>query len=429
MALKGIRVVEMAGLAPSPMCGMILADLGASVVRVDRATTSMNLDVCARGKRSLAVDLKTPQGREVVRKLCARSDVLIDPFRPGVMEKLGLGPRDLETSNQGLVYARLTGFGQTGPRSHTAGHDINYLAASGVLSCLGREGEGPPRPPVNLLADFAGGSFVCALGIVASLYERSQGQGRGQVVDCSMVEGAAYVGSWLFRSKGRMYPPLWSGGPRGTSLLDGGSHRYDTYETKDGGYVAVGALEPQFYQVLLDKLGLSHLDDDDDAASEGSTPYSAPGPKGEDRKREAIGRAFLTRTRSEWAEVFEGTDACVTPVLELQEAHLCAHNSSRNSFVGCRGPEEREYFSPVSPLGSNLHGLEGCLRFGYQGFEPFFFPFFQAPAPRLSRTPSVAREDLGEPEPGAHTSEVLQELGYKENEIHQLLEAGVVSMP
>ena len=230
MALRGLKVIELAGLAPAPVCGMILSDFGAQVIRVDKMGNGLNYDVTARGKRSIALNVKKPEGVDILRKLCQSADVLIEPFRPGVMERLGLGPGLLTQENPKLIYARLTGFGQTGPYKDMAGHDINYLALSGVLSCLGRKTENP-LPPVNLLADFAGGSFTCAMGIMAALLERSS-SGQGQVIDSCMVEGAAYVGSWLFA----MGPHVW-GKPRGENILDSGTHFYETYKTKDGKYL------------------------------------------------------------------------------------------------------------------------------------------------------------------------------------------------
>ncbi|KAG7164980.1 Alpha-methylacyl-CoA racemase-like [Homarus americanus] len=237
MALRGVRVVEMAGLAPAPFCGMIMADFGASVIRIDKPNAP-DIDSLGRGKRSIIVDVKKPEGRNIVKKLCSNSDVLIEPFRRGVMEKIGLGPKELKEDNSRLIYARLTGFGQSGPYADMAGHDINFVAISGLLSMLGRK-EGPPTPPINLLADFAGGGLMCALGITLALFERSKSD-QGQVIDANMVDGAAYTGSWLYSSRDM---PLWCK-PRGRNWLDSGAHFYDTYETSDGRYMAVGAVEP-----------------------------------------------------------------------------------------------------------------------------------------------------------------------------------------
>ncbi|KAJ6656133.1 hypothetical protein lerEdw1_004184 [Lerista edwardsae] len=236
----------MAGLAPAPLCGLILADFGAQVVRVDRSPrTAMSTDVQGRGKRSLALDLKQPKGAATLRRLCRRADVLIEPFRPGVMEKLGLEPETLLRDNPRLIYARLTGFGHFGKYARMAGHDINYLAVSGVLSRLGRKDENP-YAPLNLLADFAGGGVMCAMGIIMALYERTK-SGKGQVIDASMVEGAAYLSSFLWKSQNL---GLWNR-PRGENLLDCGAPFYETYKTADEKFMAVGAIEPQFYDQLI----------------------------------------------------------------------------------------------------------------------------------------------------------------------------------
>nr|XP_012613591.1 alpha-methylacyl-CoA racemase isoform X3 [Microcebus murinus] len=243
MALRGVCVVELAGLAPGPFCGMILADFGAQVVRVDRPRAIGDVSHLSRGKRSLVLDLKRPRGAAVLRRLCAQADVLLEPFRRGVMEQLQLGPDILHRENPKLIYARLSGFGQSGRFSRLAGHDINYLALSGVLSKIGRSGENP-YAPLNLLADFGGGGLMCALGIMMALFERTR-SGKGQVIDASMVEGTAYLSSFLWKTQ-----ELWTQ-PRGQNILDGGAPFYTTYKTADGGFMAVGAIEPQFYQLLL----------------------------------------------------------------------------------------------------------------------------------------------------------------------------------
>ncbi|XP_068236519.1 alpha-methylacyl-CoA racemase isoform X2 [Palaemon carinicauda] len=365
MALRGIKVVELAGLAPAPFCGMILSDFGANVIRVDKPT-GPHIDRSGRGKRSVVIDLKKPDGINVVKRMCSKADILIEPYRPGVMEKIGLGPADLMKENPKLIYARLTGFGQTGPYAEMAGHDINYVAISGLLSMLGRK-EGKPTPPINLLADFAGGGLMCAFGISLALLERSK-SGLGQVIDASMVEGAAYTGSWLYSSRD-LY--IWKGS-RGSNWLDSGVHFYDTYETKDGKYMAVGAIEPQFYQQFITLLGLTteevgQLDDPDEM-------------------KKIIGKSFSAKTREEWTKVFEGKDACVTPVLSMDEAPLHPHNVARGSFIKA----------------SDGH------------FEP-------KPAPLLSRTPGTVIEGAIAPKVGQHTCEVLNELGYTKQEIDALL--------
>jgi len=367
MALRGMKVIELAGLAPAPVCGMILSDFGAKVIRVDKVGSGLNYDVTARGKRSIALNLKKPEGVDILRKLCGSADVLIEPFRPGVMERLGLGPDTLIKENPRLVYARLTGFGQTGPYKDMAGHDINYLGLSGVLASLGRKHENP-LPPVNLLADFAGGSFTCAMGIMAALLERSS-SGQGQVIDSCMVEGAAYVGSWLYASRSMF---VW-GQPRGHNLLDSGAHFYETYKTKDGKYMCVGALEPQFYKIMQDKLNVS----DDEL----------PQFDDFDEMKEKLSKIFSEKTRDEWCTIFDGTDACVSPVLEQEEAGQHPQNKARGSFLENGMPR---------------------------------------PAPILSRTPAVASSSPNNLEFGSHTTEILSEAGFNEKDINALLEKRII---
>lgn len=379
MALKGVRVVELAGLAPAPFCGMLLADFGATVTKVENMK-GPDLECLGGGKASIRINLKHEEGKKVFRKLCAASDVLIEPFRAGTMERLGLGPAELLQDNPRLVYARLTGFGQSGPWARSAGHDINYVALSGVLSLLGRAGE-PPTPPLNLLADFAGGGLACALGVLLALLERGT-SGRGQVVDAAMTEGVAYLASWVCRSRGKL--PLWDG-ERGRNALDSGAHFYDTYETRDGRHMAVGAIEPQFYAELLDKLGLSA----DEVPQYGDWAAA----------KRALAERFRERTQAEWCVVFDGSDACVTPVLSLDEAARYPHNVERGSFVST---------GPTGPTGGT-----GTV--------------VPQPAPRLSRTPgrSRARADA-EYTPGQDTRRVLRELGYSDAAAARLLEEGAV---
>jgi len=367
MALKGVKVLELAGLAPAPVCGMILADYGAQVTRVDRPGNLPNFDVTSRGKRSVALNLKNENGVQILRNLVSSHDVLIEPYRPGVMEKLGLGPDIMTEENPKLIYARLTGFGQTGPYKNMAGHDINYLSLSGVLSYLGRKGENPV-PPVNLLADFAGGSFVCAMGIMAALLERSS-SGKGQVIDSCMVEGAAYVGSWLFASSDMH---VW-GEPRGENFLDSGRHFYEVYETKDGKYMGVGALEPQFYSEFLAKLGLSY-----DKLPQFDDP---------DELKLKLKNIFLTKSQSEWTDIFGETDACVTPVLDKESVLDHPHNKARGSFLPGGMPR---------------------------------------PAPLLSRTPAMPRSLDCTVDPGANTREVLLEAGYSNDSINEMLKHKII---
>lgn len=375
--LSGIRVIEMAGLAPAPYAGMILADFGADVVRVDRSPTAGSRpdptrDYLARGKRSIGINMKDPRGVETLLSLVEKADVLLEPFRPGVMEKLGVGPDVALARNPGLVYARLTGWGQQGPYAPMAGHDIDYIAISGALGLLGRPGD-KPLPPVNLLGDFAGGGMLCALGIVLALFERSR-SGKGQVVDAAMVDGAAHLSSFLF---GFFHAGLWSK-ERGTNLLDTGAPFYDTYATSDGEFMAVGAIEPQFYARLLEGLGL-----DADAL-----PHQMDRSRW-DEMRELFTKTFASKTRQEWSAVFDGTDACVAPILHLDEAPLHPANVARGVFV------------------------EGI------GGKPM-----PGPAPRLSRTPGHGAASA--PIPGADTDTVLGEIGFARERIEELRSMGAL---
>ncbi|XP_003739153.1 alpha-methylacyl-CoA racemase [Galendromus occidentalis] len=373
MALRGVRVLELAGLAPAPFCGMVLADFGASVIRVDRLNTKHDNDRLSRGKRSIAIDLKKNEGRSLLKKMVDKSDVLIDPFRPDVLEGMGLAPNDLLRSNPKLIVARITGYGQDGPWSRAAGHDINYVATSGVLSMLGKS-ESPPFPPVNLLADFAGGGLLTAMGICAALFERTV-SGKGQIIDTSMSEGAAYVSTFLWRTRSpRMNIPIWFS-DRGNNVLDGGTHFYQTYETSDGKFVAVGALEPQFYAEFIRGIGLD--------------PDTFPQMQDMDEAKEVVSKIFKTKTREEWASIFKDTDACVTPVLDFEEVHKNEQNEARDAFTS--------YDGTLAPRA----------------------------APRLSRTP--AQIDPVEPEPGEHSLEILHEIGLAE-ESRKLLEDNIVQI-
>ncbi|GIX94505.1 alpha-methylacyl-CoA racemase [Caerostris extrusa] len=336
MALRGLKVIEFAGLAPGPFCGMVLRDHGASVIRIDKPFTTFDVDALGRGKRSLAIDFKKPASFPILSKLFTNADVLIDPFRPGVMEKYNLGPSELCKLNPKLIYARLTGFGQDGPFSKVAGHDINYIAVSGVLSMLGRK---KLQHPINLVGDFAGGGLVCALGICLALLERHH-SGMGQVIDANMVEGSAYVSSWLWASRGDNFPlPLWTK-PRGENLLDGGAHFYQTYETKDGRYMAVGALESQFYSRFYGRF--------------------RAGP-------------FRLSSRTKCSR-----NSCVTPVVPLEEAHKHPHNAHRKSFLNAGDkivptPAPRLSKSPAEPCFQDpfpgQHSKEILLESGYNEEE------------------------------------------------------------
>jgi len=374
MALKGLRVIELAGLAPSPACGMFLADFGATVTVVDKVAKN-HLDVLRGGKRTIALNLKQPKAIEIMKSLCKNADVLIEPYRPGVMEKLGLGPDVLLNENPQLIYARLTGFGGdgTGKYADRAGHDINYLAVSGLLSMFGRKGE-KPMPPANLGADFAGGGLMCAFGICVALLERHR-SGKGQIVDCAMVEGAAYVGSWLYRSRNL---PVW-GGERGDNLLDTGNHSYDTYETKDGKFMSVGALEPQFYDVFIKGLGLE--------------PHQVDQIGNVEKNRKLLTEIFKQKTQQEWCQVFDGVDACVFPVLEWDEAPRHEHNRARNVFL-----DESKANGVVVPN----------------------------PAPKLSRTPGQSSAHFAERHPMDMAQEILKEIGMKQDDIKKLYEENIL---
>ncbi|XP_003792979.1 alpha-methylacyl-CoA racemase [Otolemur garnettii] len=364
MPLRGIQVVELAGLAPGPFCGMVLADFGAQVVRVDRPGGSGDVSHLSRGKRSLVLDLKQPRGAAVLRRLCARADVVLEPFRRGVMEKLQLGPEILQRENPKLIYARLSGFGQSGRFSRLAGHDINYLALSGVLSKIGSS-ENPYAPP-NLVADFGGGGLMCALGIMMALFERTR-SGKGQVIDANMVEGVAYLSSFLWKSQ-----KLWSE-PRGQNLLDGGAPFYTVYKTADGEFMAVGALEPQFYELLLKGLGLKS----DELPHQMSTEHWP-------EMKKLFVDVFAKKTKAEWCHIFDGTDACVTPVLTFEEAAHHDHNQERGSFI----TDEEQGVSP-------------------------------RPAPLLSDTPAIPSLKR-DPLVGEHSEEILKEFGFSQEEIDQL---------
>lgn len=373
MALRGISVVEIAGLAPAPFAGMVLADFGAKVIRVDRFGKFKMSDGLSRGKRSIAIELKNSLGVEALKRICRKSDVLIEPFRPGVMEKLGLGPDILMKQNPKLVYARLSGFGQTGPYKHMAGHDINYIATSGILSAISRDG-GKPHPPLNLAADFAGGGLTCAFGILAALLEREK-SGLGQVVDVSMTAGAAYLGTFVYSLRSQIFP-----NPVGQNLLDTGAPFYDTCRTKDGRYVAVGALEPQFFRALIKGLKL----DIDNIPPQMETERW---PELRNIIEEKIGEY----TMEELAAIFDGSDACVLPVLNLDEAPHHPHNKANDSF----------------------HTSDDGL-------------LVPSPAPKLSRTPGTPSGKMNV-DAGEHTREILSEYGFSDEEIQRLENDNIVN--
>ncbi|AYE99096.1 CoA transferase [Mycobacterium paragordonae] len=319
--LSGLRVVELAGIGPGPHAAMILGDLGADVVRVDRPGPGGPVkDAMSRNRRIVTADLKSAEGRDLVLKLVAKADVLIEGYRPGVTERLGLGPEDCAKVNERLVYGRMTGWGQTGPRSQQAGHDINYISLNGILHSIGRAGE-RPVPPLNLVGDFGGGSMFLLLGILSALWER-QTSGKGQVVDAAMVDGSSVLVQmmWQMRSSG-----MWTDA-RGTNMLDGGAPYYDTYECADGRYVAVGAIEPQFYAAMIQGLGL-------DAAALPPQNDVARWPE----LRALLVEAFGSRDRDHWAKVFADSDACVTPVLAFGEANSEPHIAERGTLYEVNG--------------------------------------------------------------------------------------------
>jgi alpha-methylacyl-CoA racemase len=349
--LQGLRVVELAGIGPGPHAAMILGDLGADVVRIERPgkrpgiQSDASTDYLLRNRRSVAANLKSDEDRELVLNLVAKADVLIEGFRPGVTERLGLGPDDCAKVNERLIYARMTGWGQTGPRSQRSGHDINYISLNGVLHAIGRAGE-RPVPPLNLVGDFGGGSMFLIVGILSALFERER-SGKGQVVDAAMVDGSSVLSTmmWSFLGMG-----MWSD-ERGVNMLDTGAPYYDTYTCADGRHVAVGSIEPQFYAELLEKLGLDGED--------------LPGQNDMSRWPELRARfteVFATQDRDHWANVFADSDACVTPVLSFAEVESEPHNTERDTFYRERGnlyPAPAPRFSRSAPAAPKPPGVPG----------------------------------------------------------------------
>jgi alpha-methylacyl-CoA racemase len=375
--LAGVRVLEFEAIGPGPFAGMLLADMGADVLVVDRAGSSdlglkreRWMDVMMRGKRSVTLDMKGKGGASAALWLAARADALIEGFRPGVMERLGLGPDALLARNPRLVYGRMTGWGQHGPLAARAGHDINYIALAGVLNAFGRKGEAPV-PPLNLVGDFGGGGMLLGFGIACALVE-AKASGKGQVVDAAMVEGASLLAAMF---SGFLAAKTWSE-ERGANILDTGAPWYDAYETKDGKYVSIGAIEAKFYAELLVRLGLAN----------------EPLPKQNDRKgwpelRARFAQIYRGKTRDEWCKVFEGSDACFAPVLSFSEARRDPHNVARNSFVNVAGVEQ------------------------------------PAPAPRFSRTPAAAPN--APPERGEGGQQALADWGFGENDVAKLKSLGL----
>lgn len=376
--LKGIKVIEMVGLGPGPLCAMMLADMGAEVIRVDRPGGNMfsgaKADILGRNRKSLAVDLKHPDGIATVLRLVEQADALIEGFRPGVMERLGLGPDACLTRNPRLIYGRMTGWGQDGPLAQGAGHDINYIALAGALHGIG-EKDGRPIPPLNLVGDFGGGGMFLAFGIACGLLE-AKNSGQGQVIDCAMVEGSAVLMGMFYAMH---QAGMWKD-ERGSNMLDGAAHYYNTYETADGKWVAVGAMEPQFYATLIRDTGA-----DPELFKNQHDARAWPALKAE------LARIFKTKTRDEWCALLEGGDACFAPVLSLAEAPKHPHNVARKTFVE----------------------VDGMLQ--------------PAPAPRFSRTPPEMRH--GPRPPGADSDDILAAWGFTGQEIAALRATGAVSGP
>ena len=376
--LKGYKVVELAGIGPGPMCGMLLAELGADVLTIDRIQPSglgvglpSKFNLLRRSRRSVAVDLKSPQGPPLVLRLVEQADALIEGFRPGVAERLGLGPDDCAAKNPRLVYGRVTGWGQEGPLSKAAGHDLNYIALTGALHSIGRKGQ-PPTPPLNLVGDFGGGALYLALGVVAAMLE-AQRSGKGQTVDAAMIDGAASLMTAAYALHGAGV----TNNCRGENILDSGAHFYDVYETKDGKYVALAPIEPKFYEQMLKLTGIA--------------PETLPqlvDRADSEATKSRLADVIKTKTRDEWRAILEGTDCCFAPVLDMDEAAGHPHNQQRQTFVEIDGV--------VQPNA----------------------------APRFSRTPA---EITGPPAmPGEQTSSALADWGLNEAEIESLTTAGVI---
>jgi alpha-methylacyl-CoA racemase len=375
-----VKVVEIAGIGPGPFCAMLLADMGADVLRVDRAQSvrggspdTPSLDIMNRGRRSIGVDLKQPEGVETVLRLVERADALLEGFRPGVAERLGIGPEECLARNPRLVYGRMTGWGQDGPYAPTAGHDINYIALAGALDPIGRAGEAPVAP-LNLVGDFGGGGLMLAYGLVCGILE-SRASGQGQVVDAAMVDGAAVLTTFVhgLRAMG-----LWQD-ERGTNMLDTGAHFYDAYECSDGKYVSIGSIEPQFYAELLRLLGLEG-EDLPHEMDRGQWPAM----------KERFKTLFRTKTRDEWCAILESSpNVCFAPVLSMAEAPDHPHNVARGTFVEVAGIRQ------------------------------------PAPAPRFSRTPGAIERPP--PHAGQHTDEALADWGFDPSDVAKLRDAGAIA--
>ncbi len=375
--LSGYRVIEMAGMGPCPMAGMLMADMGAEVICIDRNNNDDLLggkDMSRRGKKSIIVNLKSDGGREALLKIIASADILIEGFRPGVMEKLGVGPEDCHAVNPALIYGRMTGWGQTGPLADKAGHDINYISLAGALHAVGRKGE-KPVVPLNFIGDFGGGALFLAMGVLGALLE-AKNSGQGQVVDAAMVDGAANL-MWTFYSLNAV--GRWNFEERESNLLDGGAFFYDTYETADGKYVAVGAIEPQFFEQLVTLGGLD---------TRVFNPESQADVSRWPELKVELAKVFRQKTRDEWCQLLDNSDACFSPVLSAMEVPHHPHNQQRNSYITVD-----DYLQP-------------------------------SPAPRFSRTPSSV--DHGCHVSGADTQDVLVEAGFSNEQIKRFKADGAV---
>lgn len=377
--LTGLKVIELAGIGPAPMAAMMLSDMGAEVIRVDRLTASglgipmpKKFNFLGRGRKSIALDLKNPDGIDALLELIDKADIVIEGFRPGVMERLGMGPDVCLERNPKLVFGRVTGWGQEGPLSKSAGHDLNYIALSGALHAIGRSNDEPPTPPLNLVGDFGGGTMFIVVGILAALHE-VKNSGKGQVVDAGMVDGALSLMTSIYG----MHAGGNQSDERASNILDSGAHFYNTYETRDGKYVSIGSIETKFYAMLLEKLGL-----DPDSLPPQMERESWPAMK------EKFKEIFLTKTRDEWCALMENTDICFAPVLSLAEAADYSHNKERGSFVD----------------------VEGVMH--------------PAPAPRFSATPSSIKSPT--PPTGIHTDEVLADWGISADKVAALKASGAI---
>ncbi len=376
--LSGVKMIEIAGIGPGPFCAMLLADHGAEVLRIDRAGSvrgefpeKPSGDLLNRNRHSVGMDLKHPEGRAALLQLVEQADVLMEGFRPGVMERLGLGPEPCLARNPRLIYARMTGWGQEGPIANSAGHDINYIALAGALAHIGRAGD-KPLPPLNLVGDFGGGGLLQAFGIVCALVERGV-SGKGQVIDTAMIDGAATLTTML-----HSFVNSIGWGPRGTNLLDSGAHFYDTYECSDGEFVSVGSIEPQFYAELLRLSGL-----------EGETLPPQMERAQWPALKQRLEKLFKTKTRDEWCDIMEGSDVCFAPVLTIPEAYEHPHHTARGTFVEVAGVKQ------------------------------------PAPAPRFSRSPGSVRRPP--PHPGQHTDAALAAWGFDDAEIRKLRDARAIA--